>query len=218
MNLHSSFAGSDARPLPGPAPVPDAMPALDVGAGVERLMGDRSMYLRVLARFRSDYTDNAARLRAAIAAGDIVLAHRIAHTLKGAAAMIEAGGLRALAVDVEHLLRAGAAGDPQLPPLLARLEAELARVMAQVDMLAATPAVNSPAGEAALPDADMAQLCALLDLGDSSAQDFMAEKRAGLRTRLGAARVAELESAVAAFDYERALRVLGAGWQPPTSG
>lgn len=185
------------------------MPALDTAAGLERMMGDRGMYLRVLARFRSDYSDNAARLRAAIGAGDIVLAHRIAHTLKGAAAMIEARGLRALAVDVEQLLRTGAAGDPQLPPLLDQMEAELARVMAQVDVLAAAPTSHSPAaGEVPLPDGDMAQLCALLDLGDSSAQDFIAEKRAGLRARLGAARMAELESAVAAFGYERALRVL----------
>lgn len=172
-------------------------------------MGDRAMYLRVLARFRSDYAGNVARLRAAIAAGDTTLAHRIAHTLKGAAAMIEARGLRALAVDVEQLLRAGA---PAAPQLLDRLEAELALVIAQVDSLIVAPAIHTPAEKAApLAESDVVQLRMLLDLGDSGAQDFMAEKCAGLRTRLGAARMAELESALKAFDYERALSVLDAG-------
>ncbi len=201
--------------LPSPAaggvplvPAPPSAPALDHAAGLERMMGDRAMYLRVLARFRSDYAGNVARLRAALDAGDTTLGHRIAHTLKGAAAMIEARGLRTLAVDVEHLLRAGATADPQL---LAHLEAELARVIAQVDTLIAAPEDSFPAcEEAGLADSDIAHLRMLLDLGDSGAQDVMAEKRAGLRGRLGAARMAELESALGAFDYERALAVLDA--------
>ncbi|CAN7165833.1 Hpt domain-containing protein [Massilia sp. LjRoot122] len=195
------------NPLPASAS-PDPAPALDSAAGLERMMGDRAMYLRVLTRFRSDYADNVARLRAAIAAGDTTLAHRIAHTLKGAAAMIEARGLRALAVDVEQLLRAGA---PAAPQLLDRLEAELARVIAHADGLIVAPAANIPPEEAAtLAESDIAQLRMLLDLGDSGAQDFMAEKRAGLRTHLGAARMAELEAALRAFDYERALSMLDA--------
>lgn len=103
-------------------------------------MGDEAMYLRILGRFRTDYVDNAARLRAALDGGDMPLAHRIAHTIKGAAAMIEARGLRALAVDVEGLLRTGASVDPQL---IDRLEAELARVIAQVDGLLAASAAGS---------------------------------------------------------------------------
>jgi HPt (histidine-containing phosphotransfer) domain-containing protein len=183
------------------------------------MMGDRAMYLRVLARFRSDYAGNVARLRAAIEAGDGSLAHRIAHTLKGAAAMIEARALRVLAVDVEQLLRAGTPADAGL---LDRMEAELARVVAHVDGLIAAPAApaapSGDAGEAVLPDGELLQLCALLDLGDSGAQDFMTEKRAGLRARLGALRLAELESAVADFDYERALGVLGAARAQQASG
>ena len=183
------------------------MQALDCAAGLERMMGDQAMYLRVLTRFHSDYADTAARLRAALAAGDATLAHRIAHTLKGAAAMVEARGLRALALEVEQLLRAGAAADTAL---LDRLDAELARVIAAVTLRLAPDAGTPASGAAALSDDDLAHLRSLLDLGDSGAQDLMAEKRAGLRARLGAARMAQLESAVTAFDYERALSVLDA--------
>lgn len=182
------------------------MGALDFAAGLDRMMGDEAMYLRVLTRFRSDYAGNVARLRAALAAGDAALAQRIAHTLKGAAAMIEALRLRALALEIEQMLRAGAPADTIL---LDQLEAELGRVMAEVELRLA-PGADSPAsGEMLLLEADLAHLRSLLDLGDSGAQDVIVEKRAGLRARLGAARMAELESAVAAFDYERALSVLG---------
>lgn len=184
------------------------MQALDTAAGLDRMLGDRGMYLRVLTRFRSDYADKVAHLRAALAAGDATLAHRIAHTLKGAAAMIEARALRALALEIEQLLRAGR---PLDVIRLDRLEAELARVMAQVESMVAEPAAGSAeSGDMALPEADLARLRSLLDLGDSGAQDVIAEKRTGLRARLGAARMAELDSAVAAFDYERALRLLDA--------
>ncbi|QOY94345.1 Hpt domain-containing protein [Massilia sp. UMI-21] len=192
----SPFGSADAAPTP----------ALDVAAGIERVMGDEAMYRRILGRFRSDYTGKVASLRDAIAAGDATLAHRLAHTLKGAAAMIEARALRALAMETEQILRAGLPADSLL---LDRLEAQLARVIAQIDGLIAAPPSGSPGTvEAVLAEGDVTRLCALLDIGDSRAQDLMAKKRAGLCTRLGAARMAELESAVAAFDYERALDIL----------
>lgn len=183
-------------------------PALDTAAGVDRMMGDAAMYLRILARFRSDYSGKVARLRIALASGDLTLAHRIVHTLKGAAAMIEARGLRMLALEAEQQLRAGTHADALL---VDRLEAELARVLAQVDSMMAAQSANNAAGaQAGLSDADLRRLRALLDVGDSGAQNVMAENRAALRIRLGAARMAELEKAVAAFDYERAVGVLDA--------
>lgn len=116
------------------APAPVSMQPLDFVAGLERMMGDRAMYLRILARFRSDYSDNATRLRAALATGDTPLAHRIVHTLKGAAGMVEARGLHALALEAEQLLRGGAPADALR---LDRLEAELAGVMAEIGRLLA---------------------------------------------------------------------------------
>ena len=204
-----SFGGADSQAAPAPQP-----PTLDYAAGLERMMGDAAMYLRVLARFRLDYRDNVARLRAALDAGDAALAQRIAHTLKGAAAMIEARGLRQLAADVEQELRTGnGAGAIAGSALLGRLEAELARVMARLDALLAAPAEPAASGPdasaaRALDEKELARLCELLDLGDSAAQDVVREQETGLRALLGAPRMAELQAAVACFDYEQALRML----------
>jgi len=173
------------------------------------MMGDAAMYLRVLARFRLDYRDQVTRLRAALDAGDAVLAQRIAHTLKGAAAMIEARALRQLAVEVEQGLRAGPDAEPAQ---LHRLEAELARVMARLDALLEQPTPVTQAAPvstaSALEEADVARLCQLLDLGDSAAQDLVKEWEVQLRALLGAARMARLQEAVACFDFEGALRLL----------
>ncbi|MFC0253545.1 Hpt domain-containing protein [Massilia consociata] len=188
-------------------------PPLDCCAGLERVMGDQAMYLRILTRFRLDYCDNVARLRAALDAGDTALAQRIAHTLKGAAAMIEARPLRALAADVEQGLRANGRVHPQL---VDRLEGELARVMTQLDALLPAPAAPRPPRDVApaarvAAEAVIARLCELLDIGDSAALNLIAEQDACLLALLGAERMAELESAAARFDFERALQVLRPG-------
>jgi len=182
-----------------------SVPAFDYAAGLDRMMGDRAMFARVLARFRNDYRDGAARLRAAFDAGDLALAQRLAHTLKGAAAMIEADGLRREALGIEQALRGSLA--PEVSSL-GRLEKELGRVMAQLDALLAAPAAEESTIAPAASDAQLARLCALLDLGDSAAQDLIEEHGAGLRTLLGAARMAQLQSAVACFDFEGALHML----------
>ena len=212
----SAPSTSGENSAPGlPEPVSPAAPglALDYRAGLERLMGDQAMYQRVLTRFHLDYRDMAARLRAALGAGDLPLAQRIAHTLKGAAAMIEARSLRQIAAEVEHALRAGTGADQQL---LACLEQELARVMTQLDTLlqrsgepGEAPARDS--ADAPVSGADMARLCGMLDLGDSAAHDFIEDHGDGLVARLGDARMGQLQAAMAAFDFEGALQVLRPG-------
>lgn len=197
--------------LPSSGAANDA--AINYAAGLERVMGDQGMYLRVLTRFRLDYHDKAVRLRAALAAGDLVLAQRLAHTLKGAAAMIEARTLRRLAVEAEQQLRSVAGADAQL---LDSLDAELARVIAQAGVLLQAPAQAhgkaEPETVEALGAAEVERLCALLDIGDSAALDVIEGQHAGLQALLGAPRMVALQAAVASFDFEGALQVLRPGY------
>lgn len=180
--------------------------ALDYRAGLARMMDDQAMYLRVLTRFHLDYRDKVLDLRDALAAGELPLAQRIAHTLKGAAAMIEARRLRQLAAEVEHGLRAATGVEPQL---VERLGRELERVMLELDLLLEQPAqLTEGIATRVVAAADMARLCEMLDTGDSAAQDFVEEQFAGLRILLGATRAAELQAAMAAFDFEKALQLL----------
>lgn len=184
-------------------------PAIDLAAGLERVMDDRELFLRVLGRFASDYRDLAARLHAALEAGDTVLAHRIVHTLKGAAGMIEAARLRQLALDAELALKDGAVMAPQL---VAALDGELARVLAQVDGLLAAPAV-AVAVTAVAPTAahDLARLRGMLDIGDGRAIDLAAALRDRLLAAMGSEGMAIFDAAIRRFDFEGALALLEQG-------
>lgn len=195
------------------APSGDAAAVIDLPAALDRVMGDRAMFLRLLARFAGDYRDLIARLQAAIDAGDAVLAQRIAHTLKGAAGMMEALPLRRLALEVELALKVDGAAPAAL---IDALDVELARVLVEVDALlvapdaAPLPVVSSSMASPALPvDArDLARLRAMLDIGDGRAPELVVLLRPRLLVTLGADRMAALETAVRRFDFEHALLLL----------
>lgn len=190
---------------PSPSPdVPRASPVLDIEAGVERLMGNRAIYLRALARFRNDYRSAAPAIRSALDAGDGPQARRLAHTLKGAAGMIEAPALHAAALALDHALRDGGSG---ADALLARVDAALAALLRELDAMVllgeAPPRPPAPAtGD------NLARLRAMLDIGDGAAVELVAAAHGELSVHLGERGVEELSAAVADFDYERALAVL----------
>ena len=187
-------------PAPQAAPVP---PALDSEAGIERLMGNRALYLRVLARFRSDHRNAATAIRGALDAHDTNLAQRLAHTLKGAAGMIEAPALHAAAQALADALR-GARCDAAT--LLLRFEAALGDVLRELDgmdlMVMATPARPPARGNA------VSELRAMLDIGDAAVVELVAAARRELSDYLGEREYAALSAAVADVDYEGARELL----------
>ena len=194
------------------APSGNAAAVIDLAAALDRVMGDRAMLLRLLARFAGDYRDLIARLQAAIDAGDAVLAQRIAHTLKGAAGMMEAIPLRHLALDVELALKKDGAAPAAL---IDALDVALTRVLMEVDALlvapdaAALPVVSSTASPALSVDArDLTRLRAMLDIGDGRAPELVALLRPRLLVTLGADRMAALERSIERFDFEHALLLL----------
>jgi HPt (histidine-containing phosphotransfer) domain-containing protein len=193
----------------GPASLPSVpghglAQVVDVEAGVARLMGNRHIYLRALARFRSDYRNAGAAIRAALDAGDTALAQRLAHTLKGAAGMIEAGALQAAALALEGAL---CGADSELAPFLACLDGALSDVLRELDGMA--PLAQEPAPPATPVEPDAARrLRAMLDIGDGAAVELVAAARTELVAELGEGEYEELCAAVMMFDYERALELL----------
>lgn len=201
------------------APSGDAATVIDLETALDRVMGDRAMFLRLLARFAGDYRDLIPRLQAAIATGDAVLAQRIAHTLKGAAGMMEAPPLRHLALDVELALKKDGAAPAAL---IDALDVELTRVLMEVDALlvapdaVALPVVSSTASPALPVDArDLTRLRAMLDIGDGRAPELVALLRPRLLVTLGADRMAALEKSIERFDFEHALLLLAQAGAAP---
>lgn len=198
--------GSGSSPF-----LPGALPVIDVEAGALRMMGNRPIYLRALARFRSGYRDAGAAIRAALDRGDLALAQRQAHTLKGAAGMIEAVTLYAAAQALEEALRSG---ERHADTLFARVGELLAQVLRELDGMALPLEDPAPAATPAAPGAQE-RLRGLLDIGDGAAVEQVATARAELVATLGEREYDALRAAVMEFDYERALDLLD---RPGTAG
>lgn len=185
---------------------------LDLAGGIERVMGDRGMFARILSRFRLDYGRAATAIRTALSDGDRPLAQRLTHTLKGASGLIEARPLHLQAVALENVLRAHIDHRTAMD----RLETELNRVLRELDkLLKNTAAPTAAAAQQSFPRrADMLErLRQMLDVGDGAAVELFAEARQHLTDVLGDAVMQEATLAMAAFDFERALKLLG---QPAT--
>ena len=184
---------------------------IDVNDGIERVMGNRELYARMLRRFRNDYEQGALPIRTALSDNDPILAHRLVHTLKGAAGMVGAHRLHARASALEEAIRTNA-GD--LRETLASLTPEIEKVLSLLDILLdGSPPPGVPVyvpsrpllGDAAL----LARLVELLSNGDGAAVDLLEESGASLNVILGEAKLAQVAEAVRRFDFEAALDALG---------
>jgi HPt (histidine-containing phosphotransfer) domain-containing protein len=142
--------------------------------------------------------------RRALDSGDLVLAHRLVHTLKGAAGMISAHGLHSHACALERALHEGARDAP-----LDALSAELARLRPAIDrLLDGQAAAATPPASAASDHALVARLADLLAQGDGAAIDLLEQSAASMTATLGPARFCDVARAANEFDFEAALKAL----------
>ncbi|MES2757337.1 MAG: Hpt domain-containing protein [Pseudomonadota bacterium] len=189
-------------------PDSDDAGVLDVADGVARVMGDRALFERMLRRFGGDYRDGVAPIRAALRGGDLPLAHRLAHTLKGAAGMISAHALHRHADLLERALREG---DGDTGAAIDAAGTALAGLLPTIDRLLGDAAAHAEPAASPAMQADhalLARLAALLANGDGAAVDLLEESGTSLAAALGPARFADVALAAHEFDFEGALKAL----------
>lgn len=196
---------------------------LNTGEGLERLVGDASLYRQLLLRFRKDYEPAVAQMRQLLAGGAQDEAQRKAHSLKGAAGMIGAQQLHHLAGVTEAGLLASGAAQAERVAGLDVLQAAMDDVLLAITAhLGDTDAVDSgvavlrgPA-QAAAGDAQarmqdralVARLARLLDEGNGEAIDVLEQSATALAASLGVAVFQEVAAAAHEFDFEAALAAL----------
>jgi len=184
---------------------------LDVDSGIERLMGNSSIYSKALKRFAAHIA--AARTVATqLAAGNDAGASLTIHTLKGAAGLLGADEVAAVAFEVETALSRGS----PVQPLLDDLEGALQRLQACIDAALAAPMpqhTGAPAATA-MPaairnvSALLDRVGVLLDEGNSAAIDMLEKYAAVLEKALGAAAWETITTAARNCDFECALAAL----------
>jgi signal transduction histidine kinase/DNA-binding response OmpR family regulator/HPt (histidine-containing phosphotransfer) domain-containing protein len=126
-----------AAPAPGvatPAPpgqlLPDALPGVDLAAGLRMCNGKEPLNRQLLLKFGETEKDAAGEIRSLLAAGDAEAACRSAHSMKTTAGIIGAGELAGLARALEAALRDDPGGDHR--ELVGAYEKEIGRIVAGV--------------------------------------------------------------------------------------
>ncbi len=200
--------------LEGPV-LPQDIEGLDTALGLRRVMGKRTLYLSLLAKFANGQRHVAAEIGRALAQQDVATAERLAHTLKGVAGNIGATALQQQAARLEDAIR-GEAGLAQIEhalaqtaPLLDAIVQGLARALADADAAPPSATVAMPAEYTAEAQAMLRQLEALLADDDADALDLLARHAGPLRRWLGPA-FDHVQGAASSFDFEGALSALRA--------
>ena len=80
---------------------------LDVDDGLTRVAGNVELYTKLLRRFVTQEADVAERISGSFASGDRATAERLAHTIRGVAGSLGAGGVQAASEALENALRTG---------------------------------------------------------------------------------------------------------------
>jgi two-component system, sensor histidine kinase and response regulator len=162
---------------------------LDTRAGLSRVAGNRKLYLRLLRQFAEQQGPLVQRISDAHVSGDLQLAERLAHTLKGVAGNIGATAVQSAAGVLEKLIRdRGAANDVSaavqhlssvLDPLIAGLRSAPGPTVSAPPVETAASADPQQSREAA------ARLRVLLSDSDPDASDFVEANQAALRPLFG---------------------------------
>jgi HPt (histidine-containing phosphotransfer) domain-containing protein len=101
----------------------DGIPGLDVEAGLQTTAGRVESLARLLAKYADRHAESGRLVREAWEAGDRVSAHRLAHSIKGAAGFLGLGVIQARAADLEAALREPGAAPTAAPGIEGALAA-----------------------------------------------------------------------------------------------
>ena len=193
--------GTWVATAPPPAPRPQATRQvhtdINADAAIARLGGRADVYQRMLRAFVDDSPTSRAALQVAWDTGESSEVQRQLHTLKGLAATLGLDTLAQMAATAEH--------DPGSTPAVL---AQWGNTQAQADALAREQASDPPSPPATAPDSTawregLRHLLTLLRSADMSATDAVEALATQVPAQHGAA-FAELQTAVAALDFERA--------------
>jgi signal transduction histidine kinase/HPt (histidine-containing phosphotransfer) domain-containing protein/ActR/RegA family two-component response regulator len=162
----------------------EAFPGLDVDKGLSYLRGEEALYAGLLRDFVATQSDAPANLRRHLQAGEIADAHRLAHSLKGAAATLGAVTLQTVAARLERNLNSGTISDTW-ELLASAVEHELLTLTEAVKTGLATSSPVQPEGETAGLANVLARLDALLAGNDIEAYHLAVDVEPQLRQAWG---------------------------------
>ena len=107
QNEEESLPSSSKSPtIRGEQGLPE-IPGIDVKAGLARVNGNEDLYKKMLIKFYQNTLNVKSEIQEALDEGDIELAERLVHTVKGVSGTIGADGLAVVAEPIEGELHKG---------------------------------------------------------------------------------------------------------------
>ena len=194
---------------------------LDTKDGLARVAGNRKLYLKLLRQFIEQQGPAPGQITAALAQGDVALAERLAHTLKGVAGNIGAKSVQSAAGVLEKLIREQAGAmevESAKQQVVAVLDPLVAQLQEALKSTAPEPAAPAPAPAAADPAQTReaaAQLVKLLSEFDPGAADFIEAKHAVLRPLFAGEAWPQFEKLVQSYAFADAQAQLDQALKKP---
>ncbi|MFC1606459.1 response regulator [Candidatus Latescibacterota bacterium] len=196
----------------GPEDIPD-IDGVDIDVGLKRVAGNKKLYRNILEKFHGNYADTTGEIKAAYEAGDIELAQRLAHTVKGVSGNIAALDLQEKATELDADLKEG--GTDKFDVLLANFDTSLMSVINSLGVLKMDDSLSSDGELLGIESIDkdavtplLVEMKELLEDDDSDAESLLDNLREHLgRTELQI-QVKEIENHIGQYDFEEALEIL----------
>jgi|GEM_PF-957852 len=208
----------DDRPLIAAEPLVPAdgtkgefgQPGINVVAGLSHVQGNTKLYRKILLKFRDSQADLLEQLRLALSCGDVPVAVRLLHTLKGLAGNIGATTLSKTASLLEMELHNKTEGRPE--ELMQKLEADMIPVLVEIEGFAGgtesqeeAPKVSRPVDREAVKPLLEPLRAALLE-NDAGAVKIVAQLCEVLRDTSEEETMQTIARTVEDYDFDKALR------------
>jgi HPt (histidine-containing phosphotransfer) domain-containing protein len=199
-----------ANAAAAPAPKADDLPViagLDTNDGLTRVAGNRKLYLKLLRQFVEQQGPTVGEITAALASGDVALAERLAHTLKGVAGNIGAKSVQSAAGALEKHIRAKAAAgevDSVKQEVAAALDLLVAQIRAALNSAPSETPPQTPVASVASPEQSReaaGKLIKLLSEFDPGAADFIEVNRAALHPLFNDGKWPQFEGLVRGYAF-----------------
>jgi PAS domain S-box-containing protein len=178
---------------------------INLADGLKRVAGNRRLYRDLLVQFAAKQADAAAEISGALESGDIKLAERIAHTVKGVAGNIGITEVQSLAEKLEKALHDG---DRKILSLLVDFASLMsAQVRAIEEALCGSPTEQvrtSPYNEEAAAEA-IARLRTLLEASDGDAEESFRSLQDAVASAVEKPHLDSLSESINNFNFDRAL-------------
>jgi len=190
--------------------LPESLPGIDLTTGLSRVGGNQKLYRNLLSKFRKNQGTSIVEMTTALENGDIELATRLAHTIKGVSGNIGAMELHVAARDLES----GIVKDEnnvaaiQIESVQIQLDQVLVSI-AELENANAKSKIQSSDSKAELDftkvEPLMLTLSTLLADDDTEATGVLEKLREQLGDTQYAEKLEELEELIGQYDFEEAL-------------